>query len=68
MDSIYISVAELLEKATELSEDGMKYVKLSLVPEDDDLPGCIIFSAVKNANDHTIIDYEEIEEASGMDF
>ena len=68
MDSIIISVPELLAKAQQLSSEKMNYVKLTINEAEDDIPASVAFTAISNLDDFSSTDYEEIEAAAVKGF
>lgn len=60
MDKI-ISVSELYELAKEMRDDGMKYVSLSFMEPEDDMPAAIHFEAAKKDLLSGWVDFEEIK-------
>lgn len=65
MDFIVVRVSDLYEKVKLLKDDNMQYVKLLILDSDDMegdvLPPAVTFTAIKDANDLSSIDYEDIE-------
>lgn len=51
--------ADLIERLTEIANDGYETVEIDLIEAEDDLPGCITFGAV--GNESLTIDYDEVE-------
>lgn len=52
-------ISELIERLTEITNDGYKTVEIDLIEAEDDLPGCMTFGAIKNES--LTIDYDEVE-------
>lgn len=68
MDHIVVNVSDLSERASQLVEDGMKYVKLCLTESDDTcpddiLPPCIMVSACESEDDPAETTYDSIDES-----
>lgn len=64
MDNIIVSVSDLLERATELKEDGMEYVELStpgeLEDEGDRIPPCLWLEGFSGSSPNVRTGYDEI--------
>lgn len=52
------NVDELIERLTEIKEDGYKEVILSIIDADDDMPECVHFDVVGEIG---LIDYEDVD-------
>jgi hypothetical protein len=66
-DTITLNIDELLDQINQMKKDGMKYVKLLILDEEeldgDTIPKTLSLSACKNINDTLIFDYEMIEQS-----
>ena len=45
---MFFKVSDLIERLTEISNDGYETVELDLIEPEEDLPGCITFSVDEN--------------------
>ncbi|ACD22656.1 hypothetical protein FDE76_14920 [Clostridium botulinum] len=66
-DSITIKVSELYERAKQMKDDGMDYVEVSILEDDDEnfksdpLPTTLWLSANSKKEPFESVEYEEIE-------
>ena len=60
---ITVKISELLTMAKDLKKSGCKYVEITELDSDEDLPKALHFEAL-NLDDGCAIDYEEIEEST----
>ena len=51
--------SELIERLTEITNDGYETVELDLIEPEEDLPGCITFSV--DENEFLTIEYDDVE-------
>lgn len=63
MSKIIVSVSDLLDRANELQEGGMKYVELSIVePEErDDFPPCLWFRGYEDLSSRMEVEFDGID-------
>ena len=62
MDSIAVSVKELFEMASDLKNDGMDFVEISLQEADEDVPASLEFEAWSKSDPDCGVNYEGIDQ------
>lgn len=56
---MFFKVSDLIERLTEITNDGYKEVELDLIEPEEDFPGCITFSV--DENEFLTIEYDDVE-------
>lgn len=51
--------SELIERLTEITNDGYEKVDIDLIEAEEDLPGCITFRV--DENEFLTIEYDDVE-------
>lgn len=65
-DTITLKIDELFNQINQMKKDGMKYVELTILDEEeldgDIIPKTLSLSACKNKDNDPFVDYEMIEQ------
>ncbi len=55
-----VKVSDLYQRAKEMLNDGMEYVRVDCVKPDGEIPACISFTAWRKCDDFEV-DYDELD-------